>query len=366
MQAYLGVDVGSVTTKLVVLDDDYRVLDSLYLRTRGKPLEVVQEGLRQLRGRVDGVEIAGVGTTGSGRYLAGVVVGADVIKNEITAHAVATSHFVPGVQTIIEIGGQDSKIIVLRDGVAVDFGMNTVCAAGTGAFLDQQAARLNVDIQSVGPLALKSKSPVRIAGRCTVFAESDMIHKQQMGHRVEDILYGLCQAMARNYLNNVGLGKEILPLVAFQGGVAFNQGMLRAFEEALGVPVQVPAHHEVMGAIGAAMLACEAKRRAPSATRFKGFAVGELHYRTTSFECRHCSNHCEIVQVSVDRKVVARWGGRCDRWEVTEAGPARVRRVNGDGRAPALNLEAADALLALGEAEGAAPGSAGPDCAACN
>ncbi|MBL8045270.1 MAG: hypothetical protein JNL09_01945 [Anaerolineales bacterium] len=320
MRTYLGVDVGSVTTKLVVLDETDVVQQSLYLRTRGKPLEVVQEGLRELDGRLQGaVQIMGVGTTGSGRYLAGVVVGADVIKNEITAHAVATSHFVPGVQTILEIGGQDSKIIILRDGVAVDFGMNTVCAAGTGAFLDQQAARLNIKIESVGELALRSKSPVRIAGRCTVFAESDMIHKQQMGHRVEDILYGLCQAMVRNYLNNVGLGKEVLGPVAFQGGVAFNHGMLRAFEEALGVTIHVPPHHEVMGAIGAAMLAREAVQRTGQATHFKGFTAGALHYKTVSFECRHCSNHCEIVQVSVDNKPVARWGGRCNRWDLMES-----------------------------------------------
>lgn len=324
MDTYLGIDVGSVTTKVVVLDEGYAVLDSLYLRTRGKPLEVVQQGLREISQRMPaGREVAAVGTTGSGRYLAGVIVGADVIKNEITAHAVAASHFVPGVQTIIEIGGQDSKIIVLRDGVAVDFGMNTVCAAGTGAFLDQQAARLCIDIETVGPLALQSKTPVRIAGRCTVFAESDMIHKQQMGHRVQDILYGLCQAMARNYLNNVGLGKEIREVVVFQGGVAFNQGMIRAFEEALGMPVRVPPHHEVMGAIGAAMLAREAISRNAERTHFKGFAVSELNYRTTSFECRHCTNRCEIVQVAVGKTVVGRWGGRCERWEVTEVVPVQ-------------------------------------------
>jgi predicted CoA-substrate-specific enzyme activase len=320
MNVYLGIDVGSVTTKLVALDSDYHVLESLYLRTRGKPLEVVQDGLREIGQRIaDQVNVIGVGTTGSGRYLAGVVVGADVVKNEITAHAVAASHFVPGVQTIIEIGGQDSKIIILRDGVAVDFGMNTVCAAGTGAFLDQQAARLSVDIESVGALALQSKSPVRIAGRCTVFAESDMIHKQQMGHRVPDILYGLCQAMARNYLNNVGLGKEIRDMVVFQGGVAFNQGMIRAFEQALNMKVNVPQHHEVMGAIGAAILACEEINRSGKSTQFKGFAVSELNYKTISFECHHCSNHCEIVQVSVSKQVIARWGGRCERWEVTES-----------------------------------------------
>jgi predicted CoA-substrate-specific enzyme activase len=319
MDIYLGIDVGSVTTKLVTIDRDYEVLDALYLRTRGKPLEVVQQGLKEIAPRLPyGAVIQGVGTTGSGRYLAGAVVGADVIKNEITAHAVAASYFVPGVQTIIEIGGQDSKIIILRDGVAVDFAMNTVCAAGTGAFLDQQAARLCIDIESVGALALQSRKPVRIAGRCTVFAESDMIHKQQMGHRVEDILYGLCQAMARNFLNNVGMGKEINELVVFQGGVAFNQGIVRAFEEALEMEVHVPPHHEVMGAIGAAILAQEAVNQNGSTTSFRGFSVSELDYRTRSFECRHCSNHCEIVQVSVGKQVIARWGGRCERWEVTQ------------------------------------------------
>ena len=320
MNVFLGIDVGSVTTKVVALDESDQVLGSLYLRTRGRPIEAVQRGLTEITKLVaGGLNVLGVGTTGSGRYLAGVVAGADVIKNEITAHAVATSHFVPGVQTIIEIGGQDSKIIIIRDGVAVDFGMNTVCAAGTGAFLDQQAARLNMEISNVGPLALKSKTPIRIAGRCTVFAESDMIHKQQMGHRVEDILYGLCQAMARNYLNNVGLGKEILQPVVLQGGVAFNQGMIRAFEEALEVEIHVPPHHEVMGAIGAALLAHEQMQFKPTASRFKGFHASDLEYRTTSFECRHCSNHCEIVQVSVNKKVVARWGGRCDRWDFTDA-----------------------------------------------
>jgi len=326
MKTYLGIDVGSVTTKVVALDEKYSVIDSLYLRTRGRPLQVVQDGLREISQRLpQDIEITAVGTTGSGRYLAGTIVGADVIKNEITAHAVAASHFVPGVQTIIEIGGQDSKIIVLREGVAVDFGMNTVCAAGTGAFLDQQAARLGIDIASVGPLALESKTPVRIAGRCTVFAESDMIHKQQMGHRVEDILFGLCQAMARNYLNNVGLGREVRERVVFQGGVAFNKGMIRAFEEALNLPVHVPPHHEVMGAIGAAMLARETVARTKRATQFKGFGISELNYRTSSFECHHCTNRCEIVQVTVNKQLAARWGGRCERWETTEmAQPAPI------------------------------------------
>lgn len=168
-KAYLGIDVGSVSTNLIVIDEQYEVLASLYLRTQGQPIRVIQEGMENLSHLVpDDIEIEAAGTTGSARYLAGVMVGADIIKNEITAHAVATSRFVPGVQTILEVGGQDSKIIILRDGIVTDFAMNTVCAAGTGSFLDQQSARLCIPIEDFGGLALKAKNPVRIAGRCTV------------------------------------------------------------------------------------------------------------------------------------------------------------------------------------------------------
>ena len=313
---YLGIDVGSVTTKFAVLDEDDQLVTSLYLRTQGRPIAMIQQGLKELATRLPPeAQIKGVGTTGSARYLAGVMVSADVVKNEITSQAVAALHFVPDVQTVIEIGGQDSKMIVIRGGIVTDFGMNTVCAAGTGSFLDQQAQRLNTRIEDFGKEALQSKKPVRIAGRCTVFAESDMIHKQQMGHRIEDISYGLCQALVRNYLNNVGVGLEILSPIVFQGGVAFNQGIVRAFEETLGTQVIVPPHHEVMGAIGAALLAHEEMAIRGNGTRFKGFAVAEANFRTSSFECKACPSICEISQVFRDGKVLARWGGRCDLWE---------------------------------------------------
>ena len=316
MQLYLGIDVGSVTTKVAVLDENDELVTSAYARTEGKPILVVQQALRRVAETLPpGAEIAGAGTTGSGRYLAGAMVGADVLKNEITAHAVAASHYFPDTRTILEIGGQDSKIIILRDGVVVDFAMNTVCAAGTGSFLDQQAFRLHMDIEDFGPSALQSKSPVRIAGRCTVFAESDMIHKQQMGHSVPDILYGLCEALARNYLNNLGLGKEILAPVVFQGGVAANQGMIRAFEETLKTKVEVPEHHHIMGAIGAALLAHEHMDIEDKPSSFRGFGISDLNYRTSSFECKGCSNLCEILEIRVGRELVARWGGRCGKWD---------------------------------------------------
>jgi predicted CoA-substrate-specific enzyme activase len=220
------------------------------------------------------------------------------------------------VQTIIEIGGQDSKVIILRDGVVIDFAMNTVCAAGTGSFLDQQAYRLDMDIEQFGPLALKSRAPVRIAGRCTVFAESDMIHKQQMGHKVEDILYGLCQALARNFLNNLCLGKEIKAPVVFQGGVAANAGMVRAFEEILETKVIVPPYYDIMGAIGVALLAREHGQASRKPSTFKGWSITGSSYQTSSFECKGCSNLCEIVCIAQDGEVIGRWGSRCGKWDV--------------------------------------------------
>jgi predicted CoA-substrate-specific enzyme activase len=315
--AYLGIDVGSVTTKFAILDDEGAVRARLYARTDGRPIDAIQRGLRDIAGQLPaGLEIRSVGVTGSARQLAAVVVGADEVKNEITAHAVATAHYVPGVRTIIEIGGQDSKLILLQDGLVSDFAMNTVCAAGTGSFLDQQAYRLNLPVEEIGPLALQSDSPVRIAGRCTVFAESDMIHKQQMGHSLPDILAGLCQALARNYLNNLGLAKDLRPTVAFQGGVAANVGMVHALERELGLPVTVPPNYDVMGAIGAAMLAHEHAVRDGGPTCFKGFESSRFAYQASAFECQGCSNRCEIVRIRVDGETVARWGSRCGKWDL--------------------------------------------------
>ncbi len=322
---YLGIDVGSVSTNLVMADTDNQVMAFEYLRTRGQPIQVVQEGLRKLGSKMpQDAKVAGVGVTGSARNLIGVAVGADVVKNEITAHAIAADLVEPGVQTVLEIGGQDSKIIVLRHGVVVDFAMNTVCAAGTGSFLDHQAARLGIPIEDFGSLALKSKNPVHIAGRCSVFAESDMVHKQQMGHGIEDIIAGLCDALVRNYLNNVGKGKEILSPVVFQGGVAANVGIKAAFEKALECEVIVPEHYHVMGALGAAVLARYSLQEG-DVSSFRGFSLSDLEFEASTFTCDGCPNICEIVNLSLDGKLLARWGGRCGKWEDLDTEPVTVK-----------------------------------------
>ena len=315
MRIFLGIDVGSVSTNIVMIDAANGLLAFEYLLTRGQPIQVVQEGLKNLYRQIPpGAVVGGVGVTGSARNLIGVAVGADVIKNEITAHAIAADLVVPGVQTVLEIGGQDSKIIALRHGVVVDFAMNTVCAAGTGSFLDHQAARLGIPIEDFGALALRSKNPVHIAGRCSVFAESDMVHKQQMGYGTEDIISGLCDALVRNYLNNVGKGKDILAPVVFQGGVAANVGIKAAFEKALELEVIVPEHYHVMGALGAAMLARFSMDGEKEST-FRGFTLSELDFEASTFTCDGCPNICEVVNLSLDSELLARWGGRCGKWE---------------------------------------------------
>ncbi|MFL0196372.1 acyl-CoA dehydratase activase [Clostridium sp. WILCCON 0269] len=314
---YMGVDVGSVSTDIVIVDENIAVLDSLYLRTKGRPINAIQEGFRLLKNKYKNTDIKAVGTTGSGRQIASSIIGADVTKNEITSHAIAALNLNNRVKTIIEIGGQDSKIIILRNGIVLDFAMNTVCAAGTGSFLDRQAERLDIPIEEFGNYALKSTCPARIAGRCAVFAESDMIHKQQMGYSNSDIIKGLCNALVRNYLNNVAKGKDIESEIFFQGGVAANIGMKTSFEEILGKEITIPKNFKVMGAIGAAILAKEYLKKNNIPTKFNGFDLANIDFISRSFECTGCSNRCEVVKILNTKETIGFFGGRCEKWNKT-------------------------------------------------
>ncbi|MDD3996017.1 MAG: acyl-CoA dehydratase activase [Bacilli bacterium] len=314
-KVFAGIDVGSVSTNVVVIDVEGNILSVQYLRTNGQPIEAAREGLRNLYNEFNTkIQIIGIGTTGSGRQLTGIMVGADVIKNEITAHATGTITHVPGTRTIFEIGGQDSKIIFLKDGMVTDFAMNTVCAAGTGSFLEHQSERLGIPIEEFGDMALTAQKNVRIAGRCTVFAESDMIAKQQYGFSKAEIINGLCEALVRNYINNLGRGKKLEPPYVFQGGVAANKGIVAAFERELGHEVIVPPNYNVMGAVGAAILAKEHIERTGKATSYRGFECTDLEFTPSSFICGGCDNSCEVIKVQMDGKIMAMWGDRCGKW----------------------------------------------------
>lgn len=308
-QALLGVDIGSVSTKGVVLDDSGEILASEYLWTEGDPIGATKRVLAELRRQLpDEMEITAVGTTGSARKLVGTMLAADAVKNEITAHAIGTLSRYPEVRTILEIGGQDSKIILIKNGIVADYAMNTLCAAGTGAFLSSQAKRLGLSVEDMGELALCSKSPSKIAARCTVFAESDLVHKIQSGHSKEDLVAGLCNAVVSNYLGNVGKGKQIKGPIVFQGGVSKNAGVTRAFETELGEAVLVDGNAHLMGAIGAALLGRGKNREIPF-----DFQVTDLTFETKAHECGGCSNHCEIISFYRDGALLDSWGGRCEK-----------------------------------------------------
>jgi predicted CoA-substrate-specific enzyme activase len=330
LKAYLGVDVGSISTNVVVIDQKFRVLEKAYLMTAGRPLEAVKQGLDIVADKIkDKVEILASATTGSGRYLTGDFIGADTVINEITAQAAGTAVVYPKVDTIFEIGGQDSKYISLNNGVVVDFEMNHACAAGTGSFLEEQAQRLNINIKNeFAQLALNSKAPLKLGERCTVFMESDLISCQQKGACSEDMLAGLSYSIVSNYLNRVVGRRRIGDNICFQGGTAFNKAVWAAFESVTGKTVNVPDHHEVTGAIGAAVVAAKRYQQKNDnqdfKTTFKGFGnIVNASYSVKSFVCQHCPNNCEIKCVKIQNSEPLFYGSRCDRYNIKNKANAK-------------------------------------------
>lgn len=311
-KAYLGIDIGSISTKGVIIDENNNILADSYLYTEGNPINATKKVIKELKNKIDRTEytVVGVGTTGSARKLIGTLLGATTIKNEITAHAIGSMSIYPNVKTIFEIGGQDSKIILIENGVVTDYAMNTLCAAGTGSFLSSQAKRLGIPIEDFGKIALTSDNPTKIAARCTVFAESDLVHKSQIGHKKEDIIAGLCYAVVNNYLNNVGKGKKIKPPIVFQGGVSKNIGVVKAFEDITGYNINVPPSSHLAGALGVAILS-----KAEEETTFS-FDIEDIVFETKGIECQGCSNNCEIIKVMKNKKIIDSWGNRCPKGEL--------------------------------------------------
>jgi len=361
--AYLGIDVGSVSTNLALLDEDGRLLHGIYLRTAGRPIEVVQEGLQEIDGLFGGkIVVRGVGTTGSGRELIGELVGADTVNDEITAHKTGAvfvhERIVKGkaasalgenggngqVDTIFEIGGQDSKFISMDHGVVVDFAMNEACAAGTGSFLEEQAERMGIQIKDeFSECALASRTPARLGERCTVFMERDVTGWMQRGASIKDLSAGLAYSVAVNYLNRVVRGRKIGDVIYFQGGTAYNDSVAAAFSQILGKRIIVPPHNGIIGAIGMALIAQEVTRakervqdharlgafasaaaatggssgttmtiapRAQSISTFRGFDLNKTSFQTREFVCKACSNYCDMKEITVaGRKTY--WGDKC-------------------------------------------------------
>lgn len=338
LPVFLGIDIGSVSTNLALLDESGRLLHGIYLRTVGRPIEVVSQGLKEIDELFGGrIQVCGVGTTGSGRELIGELVGADTVNDEITAHktgaifvheklvrsrAMAGQGDAAGigeVDTIFEIGGQDSKYISLDRGVVVDFAMNEACAAGTGSFLEEQAERLGIQIKNeFARLALGSPAPASLGERCTVFMERDVNFALQRGAKVEDLTAGLAYSVALNYLNRVVRGRKIGEVIYFQGGTAYNDAVASAFSQILGKRIIVPPHNGIIGAIGMALIAQEviaARARGgasgtPGLSTFRGFDLNRTNFSTREFVCKACSNYCDMKEITVEGQKTY-WGDKC-------------------------------------------------------
>ena len=357
IDAYLGIDVGSVSTNLAVIDSEGSVIKEIYTTTKGRPIEVVTDALKEIADEVGRrIVIRGVGTTGSGRELIGELVGADTVNDEITAHKTGATFVgrkmldgrVP--DTIFEIGGQDSKFISLQDGVVVDFTMNDACAAGTGSFLEERAEELDIAIiDEFAELALSSTAPIRLGERCTVFMERDVNDYLQRGADKADLVAGLAYSVVFNYINRVVRGRHIGECIFFQGGTAYNDAVAAAFTAVLGKEIIVPPHNGVVGAIGAALLAQEKALFAPAggggsgrgpspmvgryvsdrpaptpaleacdageghfniASRFRGYDLSQVDYGLREFTCKGCSNLCIIQEFDVEGEKTY-WGDKC-------------------------------------------------------
>jgi predicted CoA-substrate-specific enzyme activase len=342
VEAYVGVDIGSISTNVVVIDRENRVLARRYLMTASRPIEAVKQGLLEVGKELGNkVIIKGTGSTGSGRYMTGEFFGADVIHNEITSHAKAASFVCPDVDTIFEIGGQDAKYISLQNGTIIDFAMNKVCAAGTGSFLEEQAEKLGINIkEEFGELGLASKQPLDLGERCTVFMENQQNYCKQRGAAKEDLVAGLAYSVVKNYLTKVVEDRKIGDHVLFQGGTAFNRAVKAAFEAVLGKKITVPPQHDILGAIGVAMLAKDEMESNDKTTCFRGFNLANRKYELSSFECQSCSNRCEIHKVVFEAEKPLFYGSRCGKWDSTEKKEKRQ-----SSKIPRLFEERTQALL---------------------
>ena len=309
----MGIDIGSISTKGVIIDEFNNIMASSYLYTAGNPIGAVKSVVKSMRKAIDlnNYRVVAVGTTGSARKLIGTMLNAVVIKNEIMAQATGTIKLYPEVRTILEIGGQDAKITFINKGIITNYVMNTLCTAGTGAFIDSLARRLNIKIEDVAALAFNSRKKVNIASKCTVFAESDLIHKIQSGYKKEDIIAGVCQAIATNYINSVVKEKKIHAPIVFNGGVSKNAAIVKMLEELIGERIIVNKNSHLMGAFGVAIMARDSKKE-----QVFNFNIENYNLETKIAQCGGCTNNCEIVTIYKNNNLIDHWGNRCNRFDV--------------------------------------------------
>lgn len=306
-KAYLGIDVGSVSLKMALIDDKAKVIKSVYLRNQGV-IDTLKKALTEIQ--MPDYEVAGVGVTGSGRKFVGMMVGADVIKTEILAHTIAALHYYPNVRTLIDIGGEDSKLMVVNNGVLENFVLNNICSAGTGSYLESIAIRMGLKIEEVAEIALQSTQRIDLSTKCGVFMQSSVVTKLNTGHSKSDVLMGVVRSLVHNYLT-MAKGIDLKPPFVYQSATAKNKAIVKAFEEELGHEVIVPENCDVMGAVGMALITL--KERAKETTKFKGFEIKDNNYKIKNIVAKGCDNRCEMTWLYDGGDYVGCIGNRCDK-----------------------------------------------------
>ncbi|MFW6361405.1 MAG: acyl-CoA dehydratase activase [Spirochaetota bacterium] len=313
----LGIDIGSTSTKAALIRPDGEMLAGFYTRTSGKPLNAVKGIFECIENLGDSQQtefrVLSAASTGSGRKFIGKIIGADLIVDEITAHARAAYELNPEIDTIIEIGGQDSKFTTMKDGRVTFSQMNIICAAGTGSFLEEQAAKLDVPLSEYSDRAEQSPAPLT-SDRCTVFMERDINHYLNKNYTVDEILAAALFSVRENYLQKVASSARIGKHVCFQGATAKNRSLVAAFEQKLDQPIYVSKYCHLTGALGAALIASEEAGAAESGfhTGFRGTALHRTDIPIRSETCQLCTNHCRIRIADVRGKEVA-FGFLCGR-----------------------------------------------------
>ncbi len=302
---WLGTDVGSVSIKIALINEKNELVNSIYLRNRGI-IETIKKGFNEIN--ISNYNIAGVGCTGSGRFFASLLLNADIIKTEILAHTIATLHYYPDVSTIMDIGGEDSKIMEINNGNLTNFIMNSICGGGTGSMIEAIASRLGIAIEDVGNLSLQSKERIDFPGKCGIFAQSAVVSKLNSGVNRNDIMMGVMRALVNNYLA-MAKGFNLKPPYVFQGATAQNKAIVYALEEQLNHKIIIPEHCAIMGAIGIALLTKENIMH----TIFNNNL--NFNYETYNFKCNDCPNKCEVTQLYNKNRLIGCIGSRCGKWE---------------------------------------------------
>lgn len=313
MKYYLGTDIGNGTIKTVLLTEKKELADYVYIQNNGA-IESVQKALKILKEHLDLIgsyEIKGVGVIGAGRNLISKLIGSDIIRTEILSTAVGVLNYHLNVKTIFDLGKEDSKILCLENGILTDFSMNAICSAGCGAYLDNVAYRLGIYIDDFAGIALKSKNPSNISGKCSVFGTSSCVSQINSGAKKEDILRGVSKSLVSNYINMLGKGKELKPEYVFCGGVSQNKSVVKSLEEELNHEVIVPKYNTIIGAIGVALLTMEENIEK---TNFKGFDLVNYDFKTKIRECKDCENSCMLNEIYQDKKLIGTLNSRCGKF----------------------------------------------------